>query len=158
MIAPAIVASAILSLGAPAQTNLEPPVATYVYADADLETDEGRDLAEVAKEVGKKLERRKKKFEIVESADEAEVVVELLRLWEEESANQAYQPMNTNDPDRAPINQYLAIGKVQLAEIEIRVGEETPARLTASRPGRRAKDVADGVRSAVELYLTQFER
>jgi len=153
-----IVATALLAFAAPAQTTVELPVATYVYADGDLETEEGKTLAEVATEVGKKMERRKKTFRVVDDEGDASVVVELLRLWEGESAGKSYEPMNTNDPSRVPIHEFAAVTKTQFAEVEMRVGDEVPLRLTASAPGRRPKDVAEAVRIQVQMYLSQYER
>lgn len=154
--APGALGTALVLFLASSQAEVELPVSVHVFSEADGDNDEGEALADTTDEVREKMEARKSKFRVVESSEEAVMVVELLRLWEEEAAKTSYQPMNTNDPERAPIHEFLSVQKIQLAEIEVRVGEDPPVRMTVSRPGRDPEDVADAVRRAVELHLVQY--
>lgn len=138
-----VAVSSVLARAQAPPKNPEQPFKVFVFTKALSDPDDGNSVARTAKEVGKKLEDRKKWFRLVSERDEADIVVEVLDQTESRRTVGTYTPRPDNTaPGDPQITNIYGVGRSYLLETRVFVSKAEPFDMNVTADGNRPRDSA----------------
>lgn len=144
----------------PPPKEAEEPFAVYVFTEVPGDADDGDSLGRTAEEVAKKIRDRKKWFRIVETREEADLVVELLDQATKESSGRTYMRKREGTSRTVQRDTLGVVGFGDIREdhtllTRVYVPKGEPFEMQAETDGRRPRDAAKPYALRLELFVRQ---